>query len=240
MMALLVLLECAQAYRPAPINSVPTGGGRIFNAADFGAVDDDSTNNTAAFSACLDALVAAGGGRMVLPRTKLGIYRGNIIIPPVDAWATVEIVGNLQPPPIVGTVGKETFCSNCSHTVVQSLEKSGPAVIFVSPAPGQYASFSSAFVTIRDLEVRTYDNPSISGIDLGYAQQCSLQNVFVNTAVYSVQAAQPTHGTSGIVTPYINNGAYTMLRNIAVSGYFNGIVCNEHTDGDGMSQLGAC
>ena len=240
MMALLVLLECAQAYRPAPINSVPTGGGRIFSAADFGAVDDDSTNNTAAFSACLDALVAAGGGRMVLPRTKLGIYRGNIIIPPVHEWATVEIVGNLQPPPIVGTVGKETFCSNCSHTVVQSLEKSGPAVIFVSPAPGQYASFSSAFVTIRDLEVRTYDNPSISGIDLGYAQQCSLQNVFVNTAVYSVQAAQPTHGTSGIVTPYINNGAYTMLRNIAVSGYFNGIVCNEHTDGDGTSQLGAC
>ncbi len=213
---------------------IAANGGRIFNAADFGAVDDDSTNNTAAFSACLDALVAAGGGRMVLPRTKLGIYRGNIIIPPVDEWATVEIAGSLQPPPIVGTVGKETFCSNCSHTVVQSLEKSGPAVIFVSPAPGQYASFSSAFVTIRDLEVRTYDNPSISGIDLGYAQQCSLQNVFVNTAVYSVQAGQPTHGTSGIVTPFVNNGAYTMLRNIAVSGYFNGIVCNEHTDGDGM------
>jgi len=98
----------------------------------------------------------------------------------------------------------------------------------------RYGSFSLVFVTIKNLEVRTSDNPAISGIDVGFAQQCDLQNLFVNTAVYSVQAAQPTHGTSGIVTPLVNNGAYTMLRNIAISGYFNGIVCNEHTDGDGI------
>ena len=63
-------------------------------------MDDDSTNNTAAFSACLDALIAAGGGRMVLPVSRLGIYRGKIIIPsvgpatrPATSWATVEIEG---------------------------------------------------------------------------------------------------------------------------------------------------
>ena len=60
-------------------------------------------NNTAAFSACLEALIAAGGGRMVLPVSRLGIYRGKIIIPPVGpatkpptSWATVEIVGGAQ------------------------------------------------------------------------------------------------------------------------------------------------
>ena len=31
-----------------------------------------------------------------------------------------------------------------------------------------------------------------------------------------------------------HSGAYTMLRNVVVSGYFTGIVCNEHTDGDGI------
>ena len=62
-MTLLLVLGCIQALRPARFNDAPTTGG-IFNAADFGAVDDDNTNNTAAFSACLDALVAAGGGRM--------------------------------------------------------------------------------------------------------------------------------------------------------------------------------
>jgi hypothetical protein len=63
-------------------------------------VDDDSTNNTAAFSACMEALIAAGGGRMVLPVSRLGIYHGKIIIPsvgpatrPATSWATVEIEG---------------------------------------------------------------------------------------------------------------------------------------------------
>lgn len=56
-------------------------------------MDDDATNNTAAFSACMEALIAAGGGRMVLPVSRLGIYRGKIIIPPMSRWATVEIEG---------------------------------------------------------------------------------------------------------------------------------------------------
>ena len=30
------------------------------------------------------------------------------------------------------------------------------------------------------------------------------------------------------------SGAFTMLRNVVVSGYFTGIVANEHTDGDGI------
>ena len=184
-----------------------------FNVAHFGAVDDGQHCNTEAFSACLDALVAAGGGRMVLPRSRLGIYRGNIVVPPIDDWMTVEIVGDVSPTPIVGTVGKNTnvdgtakLCTNCSHVVIHGLESSGPAVISVSPAPGQYQSFSSVFVVIKNLEIRTFDNPNISGIDMRLAQQCNLQNIFVNTGVYSVQAALPTHDTSGIITPLNNNG----------------------------------
>ena len=99
---------------------------------------------------------------------------------------------------------------------------------------GRLNTKNGGFRPGQNLEVRTYDNPAISGIDLGFAQQCSLLNVFVNSGVYSVQAAQPTHDTSGVITPHDGNGAYTMLRNVVVSGYFNGIVCNEHTDGDGI------
>jgi hypothetical protein len=32
-------------------------------------------------------------------------------------------------------------------------------------------------------------------------------NVFVNTGVYGVQASQPTHAASGVITPAVNNGA---------------------------------
>eukprot|EP01043_Picozoa_sp_COSAG02_P052468 COSAG02_NODE_5658_length_4148_cov_2.339837_3_plen_413_part_01 len=235
---LLLLLQCALAFRPASGESnggVPidtTIAGRVFSATDFGAVDDDSTNNTAAFSACLDALVAAGGGKMVLPRTKLGIYRGNIIIPPVREWSTVEIVGGVAPTPVFGTVGKSTFCANCSHVVIRSLEQSGPAVISVTPP--QPGHFSMVFVAVQNIEVRTYDNPAIAGIDFLWAQQCNALNVFINTGVYGVQASKPTNGVAGLITPADNNGAYTMLRNVVVTGYDSGIICNEHTDGDGL------
>jgi hypothetical protein len=247
MMMAIILFVAPLLSLVAAAASGSTGGGgggtRVFSVADFGALDDDSTNNTAAFSACLDALIAAGGGRMVLPVSRLGIYRGKIIIPPMSSWATVEIEGGgTSPTPIVGTVGTggqgprmdKGLCSNCSHAVVKSLEAGGgpaPAVISVLP---RGHGFSMVTVSIRKLEVRTYDNPAISGIDLGFAQQINLLNVFINTGIYSVQAAQPTHGTSGVITPHDGNGAYTMLRNVVVSGYYTGIVCNEHTDGDGI------
>ena len=61
---------------------------RTFNVLDYGAMGDDATDNTAAFSACLNAIIAAGGGRMFLPD---GIYRGRILIPGTKEWITIEI-----------------------------------------------------------------------------------------------------------------------------------------------------
>ena len=97
--------------------SAPGRSSDVFNAAEFGAVDDGITNNTAAFSACLEALVAAGGGKMVLPRSRLGIYRGNIIIPPMQIWTTVEIVGGgAQPTPVILATAVTESLSLCSAT----------------------------------------------------------------------------------------------------------------------------
>ena len=94
--------------------------------------------------------------------------------------------------------------------------------------------FSGINVSLRNLDVRTYDNPGIGGIDLLNAVQCKIENVFVNTDRYNVQASKPTHGTAGISTPACNNGALTILRNVVVTGYHTGILVNEHTDGDNI------
>ena len=59
--------------------------------------------------------------------------------------------------------------------------------------------------------------------------------MFINTGVYSVQAAKPTHGTAGLITPACNNGALTVLRNVVVTGFDTGIVVNEHTDADNIN-----
>lgn len=203
-----------------------------FNVRDYGALGDDKTDNTLAFSKCLDAVIASGGGRMCLPD---GVYRGRIIIPqvskPIPSWITVEIVGEGEPTPVFGTIGN--FPLQNKGTIIKCLSETGAAVISADKAPNSlYAEFSAVYVVVRNLDVRTYDNPGIGGIDLHFALQCRIENVFINTGVYNVQAAQPTHATKGLVTPANNNAALTILKNVTVTGYHTGIVANEHTDGD--------
>jgi len=206
--------------------------GGVFNARDYGAVGDDQTDNTEAFSKCLKAVVADGGGQMYLPA---GVYRGRIEIPsvspPIPSWLTVEIVGEGEPTPVFGTVG--SFPLRNKGTIVKCLAESGAAVVSVGQsADSLYGGFSAVSMVIRNLEVRTYDNPGIGGIDLRFALQCRIENVFVNTGVYSVQAAEPTRGGKGLITPANNNAALTILSNVVVTGYHTGIVANEHTDAD--------
>lgn len=206
-------------------------GKRELNAKDFGAIGDDKTDNTAAFSACLDALIKTGGGRMLIPD---GIYRGRIIIPDTKEWITIEIVGASEPTPVFGTIGSFPFPSN--GTIIKCLDPSGEAVISASNKPQKlYMTFSGVNISLKNLDVRTYDNPAISGVDLANAAQCKVENVFVNTDRYNVQASKPTHGTSGIITPACNNAALTILRNVIVTGYDTGILVNEHTDGDNIN-----
>lgn len=207
---------------------------RVFNVLNYGAVGDDKTDNTAAFSACLKAVIEAGGGRMYLPS---GVYRGRILIPavsrPILSWITVEIVGDSEPTPVFGTIGSFPLLNN--GTIVKSLSQTGSAVISASRSDNSlYGRFSAVNVVIKNLDVRTYDDPGIGGIDLHYAMQCKIENVFVNTGVYSVQASKPTHETKGLITPACDNAALTILRNVVVTGYHTGILVNEHTDGDNI------
>lgn len=236
--ALLVVALHLAAFNPNQPPNQPASQPHVFNARDFGAVGDDKTDNTAAFSKCLAALVAAGGGRMALPD---GVYRGRIVIPPVSkptpSWITVEIAGESEPASVFGTIGN--FPLQNKGAIVKCLETEGAAVISAaSPAKPLYGGFSGVYVVIRNLDVRTYDNPAISGVDLGSAMQCRLENVFINTGVYNVRAAEPTHHTIGLVTPLRDNAALTILRNVVVSGYDTGIVVHEHTDGDAINLAG--
>ncbi len=208
----------------------------VFNVRDYGAVGDDLTDNTAAFSKCLDAVIATGGGRIVIPA---GVYRGRIMVPlvakPIPSWITVEIVGDVEPVPVFGTIGD--FPLQNKGTIIKCLAESGDAVISVPKLTDKaalYGNFSAVNIVIKNLDVRTYDNPGIGGIDLQWAMQCKLENVFVNTGLYNVQAAKPVKGAKGLITPGINNAAWTVLRNVVVTGYSTGIECNEHTDGDNI------
>ena len=224
---IVLAVSCIGCIQTADTNGLAP---RVFNVLNYGAVGDDKTDNTAAFSACIKAVIDAGGGRMYIPD---GVYRGRIIIPGTKKWITVEIVGESEPTPTFGTIGSFPFPKN--GTIVKSLSKSGPAVIYADNKPEKlYMRFSGINVVLRNLDVRTYDNPGINGVDLENAAQCKIENVFINTGIYNVQASKPTHGASGLITPACNNAALTVLRNVVVTGYHTGIVVNEHTDGDSI------
>jgi len=215
-------------------SSAGTVTSRTFNVLNYGAVGDDKTDNTEAFSACLKAVIAAGGGKMYLPD---GVYRGQLTIPPVSkplpSWITIEIIGESEPTPVWGTVG--SFPLQQNGTIIKSLATPGSAVISASSSPNSlYGGFSAVYVVLRNLDVRTCDNPDRDGIDLRHALQCKLENVFINTGVYNVQSSKPTHDTKGLITPACANAALTILHNVAVTGYHTGIVVNEHTDGDNI------
>jgi len=107
---------------------------RTFNVLDYGVMGDDKTDNTEAFSACMKAVIEAGGGRMYIPD---GVYRGRIIIPGTKKWITVEIVGESEPTPIFGTIG--SFPVQNKGTIIKSHAESSPAThlrSFTCNSPG--------------------------------------------------------------------------------------------------------
>ena len=105
-MAIGVLLFSGAAKAVDAVEKTGPAKARTFHVLDYGAVGDDKTDNTDAFSSCLKDVIAAGGGRMMIPD---GIYRGRIIIPGTKEWITIEIVGESEPTPVWGTIGTFVF-----------------------------------------------------------------------------------------------------------------------------------
>lgn len=209
-------------------------GSATFNVLDHGAVADDKTDNTAAFAKCMHAVIAAGGGRMLLPE---GVYRGRIVIPPVSkpipSWVTVEIVGEGAPTPrfrhdrgLPATPGHDPQMPGHNGRGGHLRQPLEPTA---ATAGSRVFTWSSATSTCAPTTT-----PPSAGSTCNGPCRPRLENVFVNTGVYNVQASKPVHGTGGLITPACNNAALTILRNVVVTGYDTGILVNEHTDGENM------
>lgn len=198
------------------------------NVQDYGAVGDSVTNNTAAFANCIAAAVALGNCQIRVPR---GMYLVDSIAIPSGTSGnifTIDFAGEATPSYLFGTVASSTVMPKygsiikSTSTTVQSLFRQKDLS----------SNFAFSNINITNLEFRTYDNPSINGVDLSYAANVSLEHVFINTGRYNVFATEPSHGTKGLITPISNNGARTILRDVAICGFHIGILAAEHTDGD--------
>jgi hypothetical protein len=197
------------------------------SAKDWGILPTNSeATNTIAATAAIAYLITRGGGTLYFPYAD-SAYKVQIVIPAIapSVIFPIRIIGASPPAFSFGTVGTLTLPTK--GVILKSAATSG-AIISATAYGG---GFSYLTLYVENLELRSYPNPQINGIDAANASQLITNNVFINTNIYNVQAIMPSNASTGIITPLINNGAVTVINNTAVTGYKIGIDCNEHTSG---------
>lgn len=200
---------------------------------EFGCAGDGVTDDTVRFNAAI--ALAMETGRRVYGRSNT--YKvSRLVVPKTTTWKKIEIYGDGLPMLTCGTIGTLADYSSKQKGMVIISDYSNPdeGVIFAEPQPNSFLNFSLVYIALRNMVIRTTDNPKTCGVMAYYAIQLLMENVFVDTGIYNVQSAEPTTVCAGIVVPGHSNGAMNYLRNVWVAGYYSGLVVFEHTDGDNL------
>lgn len=204
---------------------------KCFDPVDYGADPTGVSNSTTAFAACMAAVVAAKGGRICIHQNNFLVDSINIPAIPAAEDIVITIEGDIMPNFLIGTVDYP-YVFPTKGPIIRSTSTSPTAsVIKALPLAG---TFSFANVYLKNLDIRTYDNPRIGGIDLTYAPFATLENVFINTNIYGIRSAEPTHNTIGLRMPTSNNGARSILENVTITGYATQLVASEHVNANNL------
>lgn len=232
---------------------VPVINQSIFDVMAFGAKGDGTADDTVAIQAAVDAAAQAGGGRVFFP---IGKYRvAGPLKDPAGANAQIVLPNRLtyaaEPMPIV-LEGPFPPATNYSlnrpeavterGAVIISDHKGGGSVIGSPWGPtGSFEKFSNIAAIFKNLIIRTYGNPDVTGLDLGHAFSCDLSDVIVDAGASVMDdVPEPTHPSAyGIIAPLVNNGALVAFNRVQVVGYYVGVQFSEHFTAN-LIQLWAC
>jgi hypothetical protein len=196
----------------------------------WGVLGDGSTNNATAWLRVTTAAATAKTARIILQNAT---YVGRVSIPATSGaeWQSIEIDGPTHPAMMQGTLNGGHVPT--THGAILVSTGTGGAVV---SAAGSYVGS----VTLKNLTLRTYDDPNEIGFDGTLIEQAVLEQVEVDTGVYTSAVTEPTHSTaSGIIFPVNGNSSLNIGRDLLVQGYYNGIVWTEHTELDYV-QIAAC
>jgi hypothetical protein len=215
-----------------------------------------------AFIGALAAVFAAGGGKVFVPspdtagatyfcNKTVDATSGGVIYPPQNAWTgglnqsfiSLALVGEVKPSwGDYGVLG--------GGVVIQSLVVGSgtlPAILSAKAYSASYADNTWNYVDfhVENILFRTYDNPTLSAVNLGQARRASVRNVIADVGVTettgsSTAAAEPTNNSVGIILPKSANNGQATVENCTVTGYRFGFQGSDHFRAEGFVMAARC
>ena len=206
-------------------------------------------DETAAFQSAITALSGLNG-KIVVPD---GFYRLNgplqdtlgansiLLLPDIrsDVTATpgasLEITGSTTAFPAY-TIGLSTVPST-TGSILQTDGTSGNLI-----GGYGYNGYLGGHITIislivKNITLRAYPNPSITMINANRLANLYMEGVSIDAfgTAARVQPSTPTNQNGvGVVMPTVGNWAQQDIRNLAVFGFYAGLVLNEHANVDNL------
>jgi hypothetical protein len=192
-------------------------------------------DDTAAFQSAITALAASGGSisipsgyyRMNAPQQTVNGLSTILALPTIvessglnsNPFITVQLSGQQEP-----TVNLTT--SPQGGVVLDTDENTGN---FIGGA-GAGGTFTGVYLSLKNLVVRTPQNPAIMAINANHVGGLHLENVIVDVAGEgSMYSAVPTHSNGiGIVAPAPGSGNLSLFENLKIFGYYTGIELFDH------------
>lgn len=211
---------------------------------DFGAVGDGVTDDTLALQAMFDYAEANNGVNCYFPS---GTYliggdfqdptdrNAQLLLPEMYFGDTAQIPITMwsdKQPSLVYSLGLGGFPLPTSGAIIKTTKQGtgvNPTLIGGNSGNLSYL-WTNVNLKIQNMRFVTYDNPNIIALNLGYAITLELENVVIDTGVYYLpDITEPSHPSAfGLLCPANNNGAFTYLKNVVVTGYRTGIYIGEH------------
>ena len=228
-------------------------GGNWFNVEDYGAVHDNSTDDTVAIQTAINACAAAGGGTVFFPNgiyiiagglqngipcsiaNPIGIdYNSQLYIPAYDGVSSYgQIVIKLLGETPVKYYWKAFDPSLNTGVVLRStITGSGiwPSVICGSGPAGYYFNYNKIVfenILVLVLPVKSGNGPDMCGINMLWADHFEGNNIACSIDTYDyTNIVQPTSHVFGLATGLVNSD-FPIIRNYAGLGFYYGLIAGE-------------
>lgn len=212
------------------------------------------TDNTEPFQDAIDAMTTVGGGTLYVPAGQYLINgdfsdsagsvaqaaAAQINFPARNLTTQAEygfvIEGPQRPAPNTNWT-LETPPLSQGGAVLISLKSSGTATDSIfggGYVTGAQWQLSGIRVTLRNLTLRTYNNPATTAINFAQIGQADVEHVLIDHGTILASTVEQTGGGYGLILPGTNNWVECNARDVNVIGYGVGVQWSEHGNIDGV------